>query len=152
METKPLSIGQVAAAVGVSVETVRYYEREGLLAEPSRTQSRYRQYGEDAVHRLRFIVRAKDFGFTLTEIKGLIGLYVNHSATRGDVRQAVDEKIAAIEAQIRELRATEDALRRLRALCSGDGPASGCPILMTLAGICPGSDPTTEPSPAGDGI
>ena len=139
---KLLSIGQVATEVGVTVETLRYYEQEGLLAEPTRTTSRYRQYGEDAVHRMRFILRAKEYGFTLKEIKGLIDLYDSLSSTRQDVRDAADQKIVAIEERIRELRATEESLVRLRALCNGDdGPARECPILMTIAGIAFGIDP-----------
>ncbi len=148
---KLLTIGQVAVEVGVSVETLRYYEQEGLIAKPSRTQSQYRQYGEDAVYRIKFILRAKGYGFTLKEIKGLIDLYDSLSSTRQDVRDAADEKIAALEVQIRELRATEDLLVRLRALCNGDdGPARECPILMTIAGVCAGDDPITDPSPRGD--
>ena len=147
---KLLTIGQVAVEVGVSVETLRYYEQQGLLAKPSRTPSQYRQYGEDAVHRMKFILRAKDYGFTLKEIKGLIDLYDSPSSTRQDVRDTADEKIAAIEVQIRELQATEDLLLRLRALCKGDGTARECPILMTIAGVYPGDDPRTDPSPKGD--
>lgn len=139
-----LSIGKLATSAGVSVETVRYYEREGLLTEPGRTPSRYRQYGEDAVQRLRFIVRAKGFGFTLKEIKKLLELYGSLSATREDVRRAADEKIEAIEVRIRELRATEESLLRVRALCSGHGPARECPILMTIADVCHGDEQPPE--------
>jgi DNA-binding transcriptional MerR regulator len=144
---KPLSIGQVATAVGVTVETLRYYEHEKLIAEPGRTASRYRQYDEDTVVRLRFILRAKDYGFTLREIRDLLGLYDGVSSGPEEVGQAMDEKIAAVETQIRQLQSTRDLLLRLRDLCHGchgcdghGGPASDCPILMMLAGICPGSE------------
>ena len=129
-----MSIGQLAKSVGVNVETVRFYEREGLLKEPTRSASRYRQYDENARHRLRFIMRAKECGFTLREIKRLLDLYESMSATRQDVRDAADEKLEAIEAQIRELQVTRELLLRVRAMCSGDGPAQGCPILLTFAG------------------
>lgn len=131
-----LSIGQVAKQVGMTVEAIRYYEREGLLAAPDRSPTRYRQYTEDAVHRLRFVRRAQRFGFTLREIKGLLALYESLSARRRDVQRIADEKIAAIEAQICELRVTEEGLVKLRALCAGDGPAQECPILTTIAGQC----------------
>ena len=149
---KFLTIGQVAAEVGVSVETLRYYEQEGLIAKPSRTPSQYRQYTADAVHRVKFIIRAKDYGFTLKEVKELIDLYDSLSSTRQDVRDAADDKIAAIEGQIRELRATEDLLVRLRALCNGDdGPARECPILMTIAGVFTADDPKIDPPHKCDG-
>jgi DNA-binding transcriptional MerR regulator len=144
---KSLSIGQVATAVGVTVETLRYYEQEGLLAEPSRTSSRYRRYGDDALHRLRFILRAKEYGFTLREIKELLGYYDSLSSHRQEVGQATDEKITAVEAQIRQLQSTQELLLRLRDLCHGcrgcDNPgglARECPILMTIAGIGPGCE------------
>lgn len=140
-----LSIGQLAKRVGVTVEAIRYYEQEQLLAEPGRSPARYRLYTEDAVHRLRFVRRAKEFGFTLREIKGLLALYDSLSATRGDVRRLADEKIAAIEDQIRELRATEESLLKLRALCAGDGPARECPILTTIAGHCHGDNGGAPP-------
>lgn len=144
------SIGQVAKRVGMTVEAIRYYEQEKLLAEPDRSPARYRRYTEDAVHRLRFVRRAKAFGFTLKEIKGLLALYENLSATRGDVRRVADEKIAAIEARIRELRATEESLLKLRALCAGDGPARECPILTTIAGHCRGDDEAALAPPTSD--
>jgi DNA-binding transcriptional MerR regulator len=84
---KALAIGQVARHAGVGIETVRFYERQGLLAEPERRASGYRQYDGEAVAVLRFIRRAKELGFTLKEIKGLLGLRLDTSATRADVRR-----------------------------------------------------------------
>ncbi len=130
------TIGQLAKRVGLSVETLRFYEQEGLIDEPDRSPSGYRQYPEAAVQRLLFVQRAKVFGFTLRDIKGLLDLYESLAASRGDVRLVADERIAAIEAQISELRANEEALTKLRALCAGDGPARECPILTTIAGHC----------------
>lgn len=148
---KSLTIGRVADAVGVSVETVRYYEREALLAEPGRTHSRYRQYGEEAIHRLRFILRAKEHGFTLREIKVILDIHDSHTATKADVREVIEEKIASVETQIRQLQEYEGALERLRSLCEGDGPASECPILKALSGaLGDGADERTEDLPNTD--
>src|SRR5436305_1691974 len=108
-----LSIGQVARRAGVGVETVRFYEREGLLDEPARRQSGYRQYAGDAIDRLRFIRRAKELGFTLREIKGLLVLRLDTGAQRADVKQRAADKIADIEAKIADLRRMRDALARL---------------------------------------
>lgn len=134
------TIGQLAKRVGLTVETIRFYEQEGLLANPDRSPSGYRKYAEDAVHRLLFVQRAKDFGFSLRDIKGLLGLYESLAGTRSDVRRVADERLASIEAQIEELRASEEALVKLRALCAGDGPARECPILTTIAGHCHGDE------------
>src|SRR5690348_11902107 len=130
---KPLTIGEVARRAGIGVETVRFYEREGLLAEPARRASGYRQYGEDAVPRLRFIRRAKTLGFTLKEIAELLALRDDPDATRADVRRQAQSKVADIEAKVRDLQRMKEALLTLAATCHGDGPAGGCPILEALA-------------------
>ncbi len=131
---KTLTIGQIARRAGVGVETVRFYEREGLLEEPDRRESGYRQYTEEVIFRLRFIRRAKELGFTLKEIRELIALRSDSSATRADVRQQAQAKIADIEAKIRDLQRMKEALVKLTASCRGHGPASGCPILEALDG------------------
>ena len=130
MET--LSIGEVARRAGVGVETVRFYEREGLLEEPDRRESGYRQYTEEVVLRLRFIRRAKELGFTLKEIRELIALRRDPSATRADVRQQATAKITDIEAKIRDLQRMKEALLKLTVSCRGRGSASSCPILEAL--------------------
>lgn len=131
---KPLTIGEVARQAGVGVETVRYYEREGLLEEPERRASGYRQYDPEAVAVLRFIRRAKELGFTLKEIKGLLVLRLDASATRAEVRQQAKAKVADIEARIADLGRMRDVLLHLINKCHGDGTAKGCPILETLQG------------------
>ncbi len=88
-----LTIGQLAKSAGVGVETVRFYERKGLLAEPNRRPSGYRQYDEEVVNRLRFIKRAKELGFTLAEIKELLSLRRNPTTTCADVKRRSEEKI-----------------------------------------------------------
>jgi DNA-binding transcriptional MerR regulator len=99
---KPFTIGEVARRAGVGVETVRFYERQGLLAEPDRKASGYRQYGAEAVSVLRFIRRAKQLGFTLKEIQGLLALRLDAAATRADVRRQARAKLADVEEKIRD--------------------------------------------------
>lgn len=129
---KPLTIGQVAHRAGIGIETVRFYEREGLLAKPERTVSGYRQFDEEVIARLRFIQRAKELGFTLNEIKELLSLRVDPDTSCDDVRIRAEAKIADIEDKIRTLEHMKKALARLTADCRGGGPASECPILDAL--------------------
>lgn len=130
--TTTLTIGQVARRGGVGVETVRFYEREGLLERPSRRLSGYRQYGEGTVARLRFIRRAKALGFTLKEITELLALRVEPGITPADVKRRAEAKIADIEAKLRTLRRMQKALAKLTAACSGHGHIGDCPILDAL--------------------
>lgn len=129
---KPLTIGQVAQQAGVGVETVRFYERQGLLEQPARRESGYRQYREDVVARLRFIKRAKGLGFALKEIKELLVLRVDPETTCREVKEQARAKIADIEAKIQSLLRMKDALVKLMATCRGRGPSSECPILDAL--------------------
>jgi len=93
----PLTIGQVAKRSGIGLETVRFYERKGLVEEPPRTDSGYRQYPENVVARIRFIRRAKELGFKLSEISELLSLRVDPDSTCSDVRQQTEFKIADVE-------------------------------------------------------
>jgi Hg(II)-responsive transcriptional regulator len=127
-----LSIGEVAKAADVSVETVRFYEREGLLAEPPRRPSGYREYPRDTVRRLRFIRRAKDLGFTLKEIGELLELRVDPMRSCSDVRSLAKAKMADIEAKMLDLARIQAALAELVGSCRGKGPTSACPILDAL--------------------
>ncbi len=129
-----LKIGEVAKQAGVGVETVRFYERKGLLHEPQRLASGYRQYDEEAVAVLRFIRRAKELGFTLKEIKTLLNLRLDETATRADVREEARVKVADIEARIADLQQMKDLLLKLIRKCSGHGHTKGCPILDALQG------------------
>ncbi|MFP7754556.1 MerR family transcriptional regulator [Thermodesulfobacteriota bacterium B35] len=129
---KTLTIGKVARLAGIGVETIRFYERRGLLPEPPRDGSGYRQYQVDAVVRLRFIRKAKDLGFSLQEIGELLALRQNRDATCGDVRSQAEEKIARIEEKIRDLQRMKEALVGLTCRCRSNGPASECPILNAL--------------------
>ncbi len=129
---KTLTIGRVAGQAGVGVETVRFYERQGLLEEPPRRQSGYREYGEDAVARLRFIRRAKQLGFILKEIKELLALRHDPATPGADVKQRAEAKIADIEMKIRTLQKMKKALVKLTAGCSGQGTTAACPLLASL--------------------
>jgi MerR family copper efflux transcriptional regulator len=127
-----LTIGQVADRAGVGIETVRFYEREGLLEEPARKDSGYRQYPEDVVSRLHFIRRAKELGFALKEIKELLALRVDPTTTCAEVRSKAEAKIADVEAKIQSLKKILRALTKLAKTCRGRGPISECPILEAI--------------------
>ena len=127
-----LTIGRLAKAAGVGVETVRFYERQGLLAEPTRRSSGYRHYGESAVARLQFIRRAKDLGFTLNEIKSLLELRRDPNSTAADVRRQARQKIEEIDVKLRSLQQIRAALMRLVEECHGCGPLSECPIVDAM--------------------
>ena len=127
-----LRIGEVAECGGVNLQTIRYYEREGLLPKPPRLASGYRMFPDTAVRRVRFIKRAQELGFSLAEIRELLSLRENAGAGAQDMRERAKAKIADIEEKIRALRAMKDALNRLAERCPGCGPLSDCPILDAL--------------------
>lgn len=123
-----LTIGKLADAAGVGIDTVRFYERAGLLKKPTRTAAGYRLYGGSDIARLRFIRRAKALGFSLDEIIQLLLLNDGRgkrSAVRGLARQRLEE----IERKLRELTAIRHTLRGLVRQCRGDGDIDGCPII-----------------------
>lgn len=127
-----LTIGQLARHAGVHIETVRYYERRGLIPEPPRRESGYRQYVREDVKRLQFIKRAQELGFSLRDIVELLTLRVDPDTTCADVKGRAEGKIADIEDKIRTLRSMQTALTRLAVACTGEGPTSACPILEFL--------------------
>jgi len=127
-----MQIGQLAQRAGVAIDTVRYYERQGLLPRPQRRASGYRQYGDQDVARLTFIRRAKDLGFSLQEIHGLLELSDARNADRAEVRDLAQRRLQDIERKLLELAAMRDALARLVDHCKGHGPLQGCPIIETL--------------------
>ncbi|MBP3960561.1 heavy metal-responsive transcriptional regulator [Gemmata sp. G18] len=128
-----LTSGQVAKQAGVGVETLRFYEREGLLPEPTRRTSGYRQYPADAVTRVQFIRRAQLLGFQLKDIKELLALRDDPGADRQEVRAKAVAKLADIDQRIRDLEAMRTDLTQLVATCHGSGPVVGCPILTAIA-------------------
>lgn len=127
-----LTIGKVARLAEVGVETIRFYEREGLIKEPPRKESGYRKYPVETVQRLRFIKRAKELGFTLKEIKELLALRIEPETTCEDIRNRAEAKIGDIEEKIRTLRRMRVALAKLTLACRGRGPTSECPVLEAL--------------------
>lgn len=129
---KLLTIGRVAKQADVPIETIRYYERRGLLPDPPRTESGYRQYDTESVTRLRFIKEAQELGFSLEDIQGLLALRVDKETSCGEVRARAERKAADIEAKIRILQAMHDALQEMIAACAQGGPSGECPLLETL--------------------
>jgi MerR family transcriptional regulator, copper efflux regulator len=130
------TIGQVAREAGIGVETIRFYEREGLLEQPERKASGYRQFDDEAVSRLRFIKQAQRLGFTLREIKELLALKLAPSTTRAEIRAQAVAKVDDIEKRIKELKRMKKALAPLIAACDGRGTLDGCPILAALEPSC----------------
>lgn len=131
---KPLTIGTLAKQSGVNLETVRFYERRGLLPEPPRSASGYRLYPIEAAHRLRFIKRAQELGFSLNEIEELLSLRISPRATSTQIKKRAESKIKDIEAKINTLESMKKTLQKLTRACVGCAPASECPILESLDG------------------
>ena len=127
-----LTIGQVAKAAHVNVETLRYYERRGLVPKPPRSVSLYRRYPEDTAPRVRFVKHAQALGFSLQEIRELLSLRATPKARCADVKHRAEAKIAEINEKVRALRTMSSALKRLVSQCEGALPASACPILESL--------------------
>lgn len=128
----PLTIGRLAKATGVGIDTVRYYERNGLLPEPPRQLSGYRAYREEDVQRLRFIRRAKQLGFSLEEIRGLLELSAQNEQGVPGVHATAAARLAELDARINELQRVRDGLRQLVDACPGHGTPHECPILEAL--------------------
>lgn len=133
MVTQTLTIGKVARAVGIGIETVRFYERQGLIEDPPRTASGYRLYPPETIERLLFIRRAKELGFTLQEISGLLDLRVEEAVPCAQVRGRAADKLSDIEHRIRDLQRMADVLRGLVAACDSGSSSDPCPILEALA-------------------
>ncbi|HZI23108.1 MAG TPA: MerR family transcriptional regulator [Gemmatimonadales bacterium] len=128
----PLTISQVAGAADVNIQTVRYYERRGLVPTPRRTPAGYRQYAEEAVARLRFIKHAQELGFSLKEIQELLNLRARHASACDAVAQRTRAKIRLVQNRIADLRRMQRTLQRLAAACAARRPTDDCPILEAL--------------------
>lgn len=126
------TIGQIAKQTGVTVEAIRFYEKQGLLAKPMRSASGYRVYGEDIVRRVQFIQRAKLLGFSLKEILELLNLRRTHTTTCADVKQVAEIKITHIDHKLKELQLMRSALTELAAQCDVVADVTDCPILDAL--------------------
>lgn len=127
-----MKISEVAEQGGVNRQTIRYYEREGLLPEPPRLASGYRIFPSQTVRRVRFIKRAQELGFSLAEIRELLTLRVDRKRDRAAVRTIAHAKLSQIDEKIRSLEVMKRALEHLTGKCAGHGPASECPILEAL--------------------
>jgi Hg(II)-responsive transcriptional regulator len=125
---KAMKIGEVARISGTGIETIRFYEREGLLLEPERRPSGYRQYDEATVERLNYIRQAKELGFTLAEIKELLELSFAHSNCE-HIRQRAEDKITDIESKIRSLQQMKRSLRKIVERCRAKDSTDDCPLV-----------------------
>lgn len=133
-----MTIGQVAKRCGLGVEAIRFYEREGLIPDPPRRTSGYREYSQETVARIHFIRRAKELGFSLKEIRELLTLRVDPETTCSDIKVRAQDKLRDIDAKMRSLRQIKRALQRLTAKCEDTiGPTGECPILEALGTSTP---------------
>lgn len=128
-----MTIGQVAKLSGVGIETIRFYEREGLLEEPARRESGYREYSSEVVTKLTFIKRAQDLGFSLKEIAELLSLKLHPNQSCAEVRKRAEAKVTDVETKIRDLQRMKKALMALIASCVSSKPVTECPILEAFA-------------------
>lgn len=138
---KTMTRGQLARLCGVGPETIRFYERRGLIPEAPRSSGGYRRFGEEAMKRLIFIRRAKGLGFSLPEIGELLSLHDEPAGDRARVKQITESKLAEIESKIADLDRMRATLAELAEQCSGHGPVNGCPIIDAIA---EGSDSTAR--------
>lgn len=130
---KGLQRAGLARRTGCNLETIRYYETIGMMPEPPRTASGYRVYDERHVSRLRFILRARELGFTIEEIRGLLGLVDGGNQTCAEVKERTERHLAGVRAKITDLRRIEKVLATTAAQCSGE-EVPECAILNVLAG------------------
>ena len=126
------TIGEVARQARVGIDTIRYYERNHLLPQAARSHSGYREFDLEDVKRLRFIRRAKDLGFTLSEIRELLALSADRELGVRGVKNRAEARLGEVERRIRELQQIRRGLKRLIAACPGHGPLERCPILAAL--------------------
>lgn len=134
--TEGMRIGELAERGGVNVQTIRYYERRGLLHDPRQRGTGYREYGDATLARLRFIKRAQELGFTLSEIGELLLLRLHRGTTAAQVKVRAEEKIAAIDAKLRDLERIRTALAHLAGQCRGGrAPLGDCPLLEILGSL-----------------
>ena len=136
-----MNIGDAANLSGVSAKMIRYYEEVALIRPPARNQNGYRAYDESNIHELKFIRRARDLGFTVEQISGLMHLWRDRSRASSDVKRLALEHVAALEAKQREIAEMANTLKHLAANCHGDGRPD-CPIIESLADGCSHASPS----------
>ncbi len=137
MSQKFLSSGELAREAGVNLETLRYYERRGLLQRPARTASGHRRFDPETVSLLRLIKRGQELGFTLAEIRELLRGLERPKAVCDDVCQAIEAKISHVDQELARLRSQRARLSRLRAACPRTRPLRECPVIVELKGFTP---------------
>jgi MerR family transcriptional regulator, mercuric resistance operon regulatory protein len=130
-QVKSLQRAEIAKRTGCNLETVRYYEKVGLLPEPPRTQGGHRVYGADHERRLRFILRARELGFTLSEIRALLRLVDERNASCGEARDVAAAHLRDVQEKIADLKRMERVLKDTVAQCA-DGSRPECPLIETL--------------------
>jgi len=128
-----MTIGRLAEKAGVNIDTIRYYERNGLLPPAVRRPSGYREYRDTDVQRLRFIRRAKDLGFRLGEINELLSLSADRDGDMRGVKRRAEQRLEQVERRIQELQRVRRGLKKLIAACPGHGELKGCPIVAALS-------------------
>ncbi len=126
---KNLTRGQLAKITDINIETIRYYEKIGLIPKPLRTESGYRIFTEEDINRIKFIKRAKELGFTLKEIKELLELKFDTLGDCSKARELAEEKLNDIEEKIKDLNKLKSVLQELIDRCPGKGSISNCPII-----------------------
>lgn len=129
MPHRPLTIGRLAKAAEVNVETIRYYQRVGLIVEPVKPLDGFRVYPNETIDRIRFTKRAQNLGFSLQDIAHLLELGDGHC---DDVREKAEIKLDQIEAQINDLQAMRKTLKKLITECNSDNESGYCPIVQSL--------------------
>jgi MerR family mercuric resistance operon transcriptional regulator len=127
----PFTIGALSRCTGCKVETIRYYERIGLLPHPPRSAGGHRLYGEDHLKRLTFIRRGRELGFTLDDIRGLLGLVDGGAYTCAEVKAVTVVHLGEIRRKLADLRRLERVLRSMAAECEG-GAVPDCPVIDAL--------------------
>lgn len=137
-----MNIGEAAQASGVSAKMIRYYEEIGLVAPAGRTASNYRVYGEDDIHRLRFVRRSRDLGFSLDETDRLLKLWADKARASAEVKAVAEQHIVELEHKIAAMQAMLETLKHLADCCHGD-QRPHCPILDDLAGQSRDAAPTS---------
>ena len=133
IKPEPIRIGVLAEKTGATVETIRYYEKQGLLPEPFRSQSNYRLYNDSHVERLNFILRCRTLDMTLEEVRTLLGYWDAPNKECSEVNNLLDKHILAVEQQIAQLNQLRQHLTELRKKCTTGSRAESCGILNTLA-------------------
>jgi MerR family mercuric resistance operon transcriptional regulator len=126
-----LQRAKLAERTGCNLETIRYYEKIGMMRDPPRTASGYRVYDESDVRRLRFILRARELGFAIEEIRGLLELVDGGTQTCAEVKERTQRHLADVRAKIADLRRIERVLATTASLCSGEDVPE-CPVLDAL--------------------